>query len=117
MESTYTRSKLVTLSMLLSSALIVTGYVLLPPAASRVSRMKKTLKQSGACCADVTLSLPFSAVFDLESKSIVDELKPEFVGVGKNSADPECLSLAWSADGSTLFAGYSDNKVRIFTVG
>ncbi|CDS02005.1 hypothetical protein [Sporisorium scitamineum] len=55
-------------------------------------------------------------IFDLESKSIVDELKPEFTGVGKNSADPECLSLAWSADGQTLFAGYSDNIVRVFTV-
>lgn len=55
-------------------------------------------------------------IFDLESKSIVDELRPEFVGVGKNSPDPECLSLAWSADGATLFAGYSDNIVRVFTV-
>ncbi|KAJ1044791.1 hypothetical protein NDA10_004358 [Ustilago hordei] len=55
-------------------------------------------------------------IFDLESKSIVDELKPEFSGVGKNSADPECLSLAWSADGQTLFAGYADNIVRVFTV-
>ena len=55
-------------------------------------------------------------IFDLESKSIVDELKPEFTGVGKDSKDPECLSLAWSADGATLYAGYSDNIIRIFSV-
>jgi len=57
-----------------------------------------------------------ATVFDLESKSIVDELKTEFAGVGKNSADPQCLSLAWSADGSTLFAGYSDGLCRVYSV-
>lgn len=60
-------------------------------------------------------------IFDLESKSIVDEIRPEFSfvypccliaggfltglgfcrGVGKKSKDPECISLAWSADGQT----------------
>lgn len=55
-------------------------------------------------------------IFDLESKSIVDELKPDFVEVGKSGREPECLSLAWSADGQTLFAGYADNIVRVFTV-
>lgn len=55
-------------------------------------------------------------IFDLESKSIVDELKPEFQGLGKNSSEPECLSLSWSADGQTLFAGYSDNVVRVYSV-
>lgn len=34
-------------------------------------------------------------IFDLESKSIVDELKPDFAGNTKG----ECTSLAWSADG------------------
>lgn len=51
-------------------------------------------------------------IFDLEKKSKVDELKPEYVEVGKKSREPECISLAWSADGQTLFAGYTDNKVR-----
>ena len=55
-------------------------------------------------------------IFDLESKSIVDEIKPEFTGLGKNAQEPECLSLAWSADGQTLFAGYSDNIVRVYSV-
>jgi len=41
----------------------------------------------------------------LEKKSKVDELKPEFIAVGKKSREPECVSLAWSGDGQTLFAG------------
>ncbi|KAG0211558.1 cross-pathway control WD-repeat protein cpc2, partial [Mortierella sp. GBA43] len=51
------------------------------------------------------------------SKSVVDELKPEFTNVGKKSQIPQAISLAWSADGQTLFAGYTDNVVRVWTVG
>jgi guanine nucleotide-binding protein subunit beta-2-like 1 protein len=50
-------------------------------------------------------------VWDLESKMEVDTLSS---GVEKNA--PTCLSLAWSADGATLFAGYSDNLIRVFQV-
>ncbi|KAG0349000.1 cross-pathway control WD-repeat protein cpc2 [Podila humilis] len=56
-------------------------------------------------------------IWDLESKSVVDELKPEFANVGKKSNPPYPISLAWSADGQTLFAGYTDNNVRVWTVG
>ncbi|KAG8951151.1 cross-pathway control WD-repeat protein cpc2, partial [Tulasnella sp. 408] len=55
-------------------------------------------------------------IFDLESKSIVDELSPDFANVGKDKPKPECISLAWSADGQTLFCGYTDNEIRIWTV-
>ncbi|RDA95565.1 hypothetical protein CP533_1209 [Ophiocordyceps camponoti-saundersi (nom. inval.)] len=55
-------------------------------------------------------------IFDLEKKSKVDELKPEFASVGKKSRDPECISLAWSADGQTLFAGYTDCLIRAWGV-
>ncbi|KYK58045.1 g-protein beta subunit [Drechmeria coniospora] len=55
-------------------------------------------------------------IFDLEKKSKVDELKPEFTSVGKKSREPECISLAWSADGQTLFAGYTDNVIRAWGV-
>jgi guanine nucleotide-binding protein subunit beta-2-like 1 protein len=51
-------------------------------------------------------------IFDLESKSIVDDLHPE-VADGKKV---ECTSLAWSADGQSLFAGFSDNLVRVWVV-
>ncbi|KAJ3196121.1 cross-pathway control WD-repeat protein cpc2, partial [Dinochytrium kinnereticum] len=54
-------------------------------------------------------------IWDLESKSIVDELKPEF-NVSKKGVAPECVSLAWSADGQTLFSGYTDNLIRAWAV-
>lgn len=35
----------------------------------------------------------------------MDELKPEFAPTGKKAVPIQCISLAWSADGATLFAG------------
>eukprot|EP00842_Homolaphlyctis_polyrhiza_P001191 jgi/Hompol1/2072/HPOL_002813-RA len=55
-------------------------------------------------------------IWDLESKSIVDELRPEFPEVGKKSFAPQCVSLAWSADGQTLFSGYTDGNIRCWSV-
>jgi len=55
-------------------------------------------------------------IFDLESKSIVDELKPAFTETGEEGREPECVSIAWSADGQTLFAGFTDNAIRVWTV-
>lgn len=55
-------------------------------------------------------------IWDLESKTIVCELNhntPGFFGNDKKcNAVP--ISLAWSADGTTLFAGYTDNSIRVF---
>ena len=56
-------------------------------------------------------------IWDLESKAVVDELRPEFPPLGKRGQAPYCCSLCWSADGSTLFAGYTDNEIRVYTVG
>ena len=55
-------------------------------------------------------------IWDLESKGMVDELRIEFERVGKNAQVPFCTSLAWSADGADLFAGYTDNTVRVYHV-
>ena len=55
-------------------------------------------------------------IWDLESKGMVDELRIDFERVGKNAQMPFCTSLAWSADGSDLFAGYTDNNVRVYHV-
>lgn len=55
-------------------------------------------------------------IWDLESKTTVDELRPEFPPVGKKAQTPYCTSLAWSSDGSTLFSGYTDNKIRVWSV-
>jgi guanine nucleotide-binding protein subunit beta-2-like 1 protein len=64
-------------------------------------------------CAATASSI---TIFDLEKKSKVDELKPEFVEKSAKAREPECISLAWSADGQTLFAGYTDNKIRAWGV-
>jgi len=58
---------------------------------------------------------PAIKIWDLESKSLVDELRPEVL-VQKKGEDPSCISLAWSADGNTLFAGYTDNDIRVWQV-
>jgi len=57
-------------------------------------------------------------IWDLESKVCVDELKPDFpTPAPKNKAVPiQCISLAWSANGSTLFAGYTDNVIRVWSI-
>lgn len=58
-------------------------------------------------------------IWDLESKSVVDELKPEFQGktFGKKAQVPYCVSLAWSADGTTLYCGFTDGKIYAYVVG
>jgi len=45
-------------------------------------------------------------IWDLETKTIADEVK----------SDKQCTSLAWSADGQTLFAGFTDKQIRVFEV-
>lgn len=58
-------------------------------------------------------------IWDLETKKIHEELRPEVVnpaGGKKKAALPTVLSVAWSADGQTLFAGYSDHVIRVWTV-
>ena len=64
------------------------------------------------CAATATTIM----IWDLESKVCVDEFKPEFPPRGKKSVPVECISLAWSADGTTLFAGYTDNIIRVWQV-
>jgi guanine nucleotide-binding protein subunit beta-2-like 1 protein len=52
-------------------------------------------------------------IYDLESKAVVAELVPE---TQKKVLKPECISLAWAADGSVLYSGYTDNTVRVWGV-
>merc|ERR1712126_86808 len=58
---------------------------------------------------------PNIKVWDLESKNEVESLRPEVPGTA-TSEPPQCTSLAWSSDGQTLFAGYSDNLIRVWQV-
>jgi len=61
-------------------------------------------------------------IWDLESKVQVDDLKPDIPAATSNKAKKmktvpvHCVSLAWSADGSTLYAGYTDGLVRVWQV-
>jgi len=59
-------------------------------------------------------------IWDLESKMIVADLTKnqqpqEFFGSAK-PGHTEPISLAWSTDGTTLFAGYTDGVIRVWTV-
>lgn len=62
-------------------------------------------------CAATSSSIK---IWDLESKSMVDEIKVDFAATGKNAMAPYCTCLAWSTDGSDLFAGYTDNVIRVY---
>eukprot|EP01116_Phalansterium_solitarium_P006428 TRINITY_DN18732_c0_g1_i1.p1 TRINITY_DN18732_c0_g1~~TRINITY_DN18732_c0_g1_i1.p1 ORF type:complete len:331 (+),score=119.08 TRINITY_DN18732_c0_g1_i1:42-995(+) len=59
-------------------------------------------------------------VWDLESKQLVADLNKNFPEFQASSTDPNAviaaISLSWSADGATLFAGYTDNKIRVWEV-
>jgi len=55
-------------------------------------------------------------IWDLESKNVVADLNQNIDNFNTKYASQVigCLSLAWSADGSTLFAGYTDNLIRVW---
>ncbi|XP_074575555.1 small ribosomal subunit protein RACK1-like [Curcuma longa] len=53
-------------------------------------------------------------IWDLESKSVVQDLKPEATATKNQML--YCTSLTWSADGSTLFTGYTDGAIRVWEV-
>jgi guanine nucleotide-binding protein subunit beta-2-like 1 protein len=64
-------------------------------------------------CAATTSGIK---IWDLESKVVVDELRPEFGEMSKKATIPHCVSLCWSADGSVLYSGYTDGKIRVWGV-
>lgn len=43
----------------------------------------------------------------------MDELKVDRLST---NGPVECTSLAWSSDGQTLFAGYTDALIRVYDV-
>jgi WD40 repeat protein len=95
--------------MLLSSRPTDTGCALRPHRASRSLTLNPSMSRSSYLTSQ-------RADVNKLNRSIVDELKPDFVDVGVNSREPECVSIAWSADGQTLFGGFTDNLVRVWTV-
>jgi len=57
-------------------------------------------------------------IWDLESKVCLDQLKPDLGDAvpGKKALPVQCISLCWSSDGSTLYAGYTDHVIRVYRV-
>eukprot|EP01132_Coremiostelium_polycephalum_P002042 gene2042-2513_t len=61
-------------------------------------------------------------VWDLLTKIVKVEIVPEVPqtenkkGKASKAKVPSCLSLAWSADGSTLYAGYTDKVIRVYKI-
>ncbi|KAM7278542.1 hypothetical protein ACFE04_005676 [Oxalis oulophora] len=65
-------------------------------------------------------------IWDLESKMVVEDLKIDLKSEAEGNSDTTtvnkkkviyCTSLAWSADGSTLFSGYTDGIIRVWGIG
>uniref|UniRef100_A0A914YI15 Small ribosomal subunit protein RACK1 n=1 Tax=Panagrolaimus superbus TaxID=310955 RepID=A0A914YI15_9BILA len=50
-------------------------------------------------------------ILDLETKSLINELN---VNNDTYKSGAEVTSIAWSADGTRIFAGYTDNMIRIW---
>eukprot|EP00699_Malawimonas_sp_californiana_P001464 EC715601.1.p2 GENE.EC715601.1~~EC715601.1.p2 ORF type:complete len:101 (+),score=43.49 EC715601.1:208-510(+) len=56
-------------------------------------------------------------IWDLETKTEVDSLTVEsHSSIGPKATPVQCTSLAWSADGNTLFAGYTDGIIRVWGI-
>jgi len=57
-------------------------------------------------------------IWDLESKIVLADLNYQSPGFSTkfSSQTIGCLSLAWSSDGSTLYAGYTDNLIRVWAL-
>lgn len=55
-------------------------------------------------------------VWDLESKNLVADLNKNYPEFNAKTANPAPISLAWSSDGVTLYAGYTDNMIRVWEV-
>jgi len=59
-------------------------------------------------------------IWCLESKKVLETLVPKEESdkdkPSKKAVPIQCISLAWSPDGNTLFVGYTDNTIRVWTV-
>ncbi|KAI3387646.1 hypothetical protein SNEBB_008362 [Seison nebaliae] len=51
-------------------------------------------------------------LWDLETQNLFDEVPQP----NDSTIKPICTSLAWNLDGSKLYAGYTDNKIRVYAV-
>ncbi|KAG8387609.1 hypothetical protein BUALT_Bualt02G0039000 [Buddleja alternifolia] len=65
-------------------------------------------------------------IWDLETKSFIVDLKVDLKQESETATDDgaasknkilHCTCLTWSADGTTLFSGYTDGVVRVWGIG
>ena len=80
------------------------------------------------CCSSFFLRLCAATqngnirIWDLESKQVVAELtlgeqeeqQNERGRSGRAVRPASCNCICWSTDGFTLYAGYSDNRIRVW---
>lgn len=55
-------------------------------------------------------------IWDLESKVLVQEIRPDFGLQTARAQIPFATCLTWSTDGSVLYAGYTDGKIRCYQI-
>jgi guanine nucleotide-binding protein subunit beta-2-like 1 protein len=64
-------------------------------------------------CAATTQGIK---IWDLESKVVVDDLKPDFPEQSVKATIPHRTCLCWSTNGSILYSGYTDGIIRAWHV-
>jgi len=65
----------------------------------------------------ICIAMPSKIViWDLVAKQVLDEIVLAEQPKGKMATPIQCVSVAWSADGSVLYAGYTDNTIRVYEV-
>lgn len=59
---------------------------------------------------------PSIKIWDLENKVLAEDLLPDIIPPTSTAKRvcPTCTCLTWSSDGKTLFAGYTDNIIRVW---
>jgi len=53
-------------------------------------------------------------IFDLDTQSVIYDLTDFTAAKSYGKRKPPCTSLAWSADGRFLYAGYADSIIRVW---
>lgn len=56
-------------------------------------------------------------IWDLEKKTIIENIEiKDYEGRSKKATNHYCTCLHWSIDGSTLFGGFTDGKIRVYSL-
>lgn len=55
----------------------------------------------------------------MKTRTVIADLGKTFSDLGGNApsaktAIPQAISIAWSSDSRTLYAGYTDNNIRVW---